>query len=989
MATPSGSGNPDQNAFFQNPLFLHPSDGPGSLCVQEKLTGSQNYRSWKRAFEIGLSTKRKLGFIKGTVPRSTTDANLAEQWETCNNMVISWIMSSVCESIAKSVMFVGTAYEIWQQLEKRFALSNGSRKYKLNRETYDIVQQGQSISDYYTRMKCVWEELDSMNELPRIANVTPEITAFLNAIHTQKEEQRLFQFLNGLDDHFGAQRSQLLLSTPLPSVETACSLLQQEESQRDVFSSSSSGVDSTALYSKSDTKEKCGICGYKWHPPDKCWEKVGYPAWHYKAKQGLNKSKSRTANANQPGQGQFKKIAANVESGNFVFTSKQFEQLMKSLPQFDRSQEQKGDTDEELEPEYVAGISCFYCLSCSNGVIQGWIIDTGASDHMTPHSDYLQTPVYLQFKPHINLPNGHTSVISQIGNAKLNNGLVLKDVLLVPDFKFSLLSVSKLAEDAKCFVTFYSQFCVIQDLVTRKVLGLGKKRNGLYHLLNIPLDQVDARLSKMVVSSLEDCSLFSSLSLNNKYAYSVFNNTYNLWHHRLGHISASQLKHISCIPKSTLNDNDNSCLSCPMAKFTKLSYSLSQSHSNCAFELIHMDIWGPYRVATYDKFKYFLTIVDDYSRATWTYLMVSKSDAFSMLNSFVKFVKTQFDAKIKTMRSDNALEFVKGSIGPYLAELGIEHQTSYVDRPQQNGRGERKHRHLLEVARALRFHAHLPLKFWGDCVLTAAYMINRYPSLVLKFKTPYELLLNEVPTNDHLRVFGCLAMASNPSRTTDKFAERGVPCLFIGYPLHQKGYKLYNLQTHSVFVSRDVVFYEHVFPFSASTMLPLMHPLPFSNAGNNTTWFDDFVLPTSTSEPQNIEPNHSHTVESPIIDTEPESSSSQPQTHNTATSSTVPQTTTTQTNAPVRQSSRQSHPPSWLKDFVTPTLPSHNPVANSVSVAPLHSQFQCFLTALLAQSHSTPTNFKEAVLDPEWCEAMNAELKALEQNGTWELTTLP
>ncbi|GKE21858.1 cysteine-rich receptor-like protein kinase 8, partial [Tanacetum coccineum] len=141
MATPSGSGNPDQNAFFQNPLFLHPSDGPGSLCVQEKLTGSQNYRSWKRAFEIGLSTKRKLGFIKGTVPRSTTDANLAEQWETCNNMVISWIMSSVCESIAKSVMFVGTAYEIWQQLEKRFALSNGSRKYKLNRETYDIVQQ--------------------------------------------------------------------------------------------------------------------------------------------------------------------------------------------------------------------------------------------------------------------------------------------------------------------------------------------------------------------------------------------------------------------------------------------------------------------------------------------------------------------------------------------------------------------------------------------------------------------------------------------------------------------------------------------------------------------------------------------------------------------------------------------------------------------------------------------------------------------------------
>ncbi|PWA63967.1 hypothetical protein CTI12_AA348370 [Artemisia annua] len=153
----------DSSSLFQNPLFLHPSDGPGLLCVQEKLTGSQNYRSWRRAFEIGLSTKRKLGFIRGTVPRSLTDVNLAEQWDTCNNLVISWIMSSVSESIGKSVMFVGTAYEIWQQLEKRFALSNGSRKYKLNRETYDIVQQGESIGDYYTRMKCVWEELDSMN----------------------------------------------------------------------------------------------------------------------------------------------------------------------------------------------------------------------------------------------------------------------------------------------------------------------------------------------------------------------------------------------------------------------------------------------------------------------------------------------------------------------------------------------------------------------------------------------------------------------------------------------------------------------------------------------------------------------------------------------------------------------------------------------------------------------------------------------------------
>ena len=228
----SDASNNNQSLMFQNPLFLHPSDGPGTLVVNEKLLGAQNYRSWKRSVEIALSTKRKLGFIRGTVPRSPDDVCLQEQWDTCNNLVISWLMNSVSDSIAKSIMFIGTAHAIWIQLETRFALSNGSHKYKLNRETYETVQSGRSVSEYFTCMKCIWEELDSMNELPRILNITPEIVTFLTALNTQKEEQRLFQFLNGLDDHFSHQRSQLLLNSPLPSVEAACALLHQEESQR-------------------------------------------------------------------------------------------------------------------------------------------------------------------------------------------------------------------------------------------------------------------------------------------------------------------------------------------------------------------------------------------------------------------------------------------------------------------------------------------------------------------------------------------------------------------------------------------------------------------------------------------------------------------------------------------------------------------------------------------------------------------------------------
>ncbi|PWA80700.1 hypothetical protein CTI12_AA114230 [Artemisia annua] len=333
------AGMMNNQMLFQNPLFLHPSDGPGTLMVTEKLLGAQNYRSWRRLVEIALSTKWKLGFIRGTVPRSVDGASLQEQWDTCNNLL---------------------------QLETRFALSNGSHKYKLNRETYGIMQSGRYISEYYTNMKCVWEELDSMNELPRIVNITPEVAVFLQALNTQKED-----------------------------VESACSLLQQEESQRGVFGNSGHvGVESTALYSKGD------------HPPEKCWEKIGYPVWHYKYKQG-QKVKSVVKN----GVGNVKRTAAVVESsGNVVFTSKQFEQLMKSLPHFNQN------AQEPIEMDHPFGEGTIYYFSCINGVIEGWIIDTRASDHMSPDSEDLIDVQTLKYKQMINLPNGHTSVISQVGN---------------------------------------------------------------------------------------------------------------------------------------------------------------------------------------------------------------------------------------------------------------------------------------------------------------------------------------------------------------------------------------------------------------------------------------------------------------------------------------------------------------------------------------------------------------------------------------------
>lgn len=101
-----------------------------------------------------------------------------------------------------------------------------------------------------------------------------------------------------------------------------------------------------------------------------------------------------------------------------------------------------------------------------------------------------------------------------------------------------------------------------------------------------------------------------------------------------------------------------------------------------------------------------------------------------------------------------------------IRKLGINHQLTCFYIPQQNGVVERKHRHLLEVARALMAQSGLPLKYWGEAVKTSAYLINRMPGSGLDGKTPFFLLQGSDPKYDHLRVFGCLCFATiNTSKT--------------------------------------------------------------------------------------------------------------------------------------------------------------------------------------------------------------------------------
>nr|GEZ41365.1 integrase, catalytic core [Tanacetum cinerariifolium] len=109
--------------------------------------------------------------------------------------------------------------------------------------------------------------------------------------------------------------------------------------------------------------------------------------------------------------------------------------------------------------------------------------------------------------------------------------------------------------------------------------------------------------------------------------------------------------------------------------------------------------------------------------------------------------------RLKRVRCDNGGEFTSNSMITFCEKNGILLETTCPHTPQQNGVVETKHIHLLETARALRFEANIPKRFWGECILTAAYIINRLPSKVIKNKTPYELVWNEEPIYEDLRIF--------------------------------------------------------------------------------------------------------------------------------------------------------------------------------------------------------------------------------------------
>jgi len=417
-----------------------------------------------------------------------------------------------------------------------------------------------------------------------------------------------------------------------------------------------------------------------------------------------------------------------------------------------------------------------------------------------------------------------------------------------------------------------------------------------------------------------------------------------------------------------------------------------------------MDIWSPFSQVSIHGHKYFLTIVDDFNRFTWVILLKAKSEVQSNIQNFIALIERQFDSKIKLIRFDNGPEF---SLKDFYASKGIIHQTSCPYTPQQNARVERKHQHILNVARALLFQSEIPNKFWSYAIKHVVFLINRVPSPVIQNKTPFELLLNNKPDFSSFKVFGSLCYASTniPRQKLDPRSRRGV---FLGFQNGTKGYIILDLDSREIFLSRNVIFHETHLPFkrpkpndiafNPNTQLPPLPPISFPN---NTYTHVDPILPfpslntsTPNTSPSPIAstPNMSPSLPSPnpsLSTTHINSPSSSPPTSNSPT-------TTTQPTFNPRRLTRISQPSTRLRDFICSTFttlsdqPSSKceyPLQKVLSYSQLSPSDHKFVMSLFSEIE--PSTYKEAIHNPCWIEAMNAEIDALNLNQTWDIVVSP
>uniref|UniRef100_A0AAV1TT31 Polyprotein n=1 Tax=Peronospora matthiolae TaxID=2874970 RepID=A0AAV1TT31_9STRA len=268
--------------------------------------------------------------------------------------------------------------------------------------------------------------------------------------------------------------------------------------------------------------------------------------------------------------------------------------------------------------------------------------------------------------------------------------------------------------------------------------------------------------------------------------------------------------------KAPLNSTGPSvCRGCQQGKMVQKPFPTNRDkRQHGVFELLHFDICGPMEQVSIGGSRYLLLVVDEASGCMKGFCLRSKSESEDCIKNHIIKIQTQFGTKIKFVRHDGAHEFATNSIKTFYEDHGIEQQITVPYAHQTNGTAERAIRTIVTIGRSLLHHAKLEKCFWAEAAMTAIYIKNRLPSPKIDHKTPFEIVYKSKPSVKHMRVFGCRAFILTPREKRLKWDPKACEGMFMGYEEASKAYRVYDIETDQVVISRDITFDESTFDFS-------------------------------------------------------------------------------------------------------------------------------------------------------------------------------
>lgn len=402
-----------------------------------------------------------------------------------------------------------------------------------------------------------------------------------------------------------------------------------------------------------------------------------------------------------------------------------------------------------------------------------FIIDSGSTEHLVNDTfeKYMYDVTKLEKPTTIRIANGDFLESEKRGKIKLiSNGKKMSiECLVIKGICQNLLSVARLT--TKGFTIKFTDSRI--ELSLNKETWISTRKGHLYFL------------EGDIIRMSENC-------------YTTLSDDKDLWHKRLGHLSRKGLN-IMKLPSS-----DKPCEPCMIGKATRLPFkTVIKAKSYRVGDLIHTDVGGPINIPTHEGFKYFMTVIDDYSHYTTVFLLRNKSEAGNRVIDYINKFETEKETTIRRIRCDNGGEYTSNMLKNFCNTKGIKIEYTLPHSSQQNGTAERMNRTIFNKVRTILCESNLPKHLWGEALQCSVYLINRNPSIQNRIPAR---IFNKDLMLDRLRVFGAKGWQTIVPRH-GKLDARAIPVRMVGY--RENGYRVWDPETNKVSTSRDLKFDEN------------------------------------------------------------------------------------------------------------------------------------------------------------------------------------